>query len=953
MYPMRTTICIVCIFFWCGLIFANNPDQDSLYARIDDKTLDYTDRFDALLHLGFSYYGIDSAKFNEYAYRALELATKHDDSYRKARANLLIGIGLIYSTEFYRSIAYFETSLEIFKKLEMPAEIRKVYTNLSIVKQKLGESDEAVYYLLESLKIAALEKNEIIKIPIYNNLALVYRNVGENKKALAQFKIGEKLAEEFNDSTNLITIKSNMAGQYFLLKEYDSALSVIDVVLPLIKKAGDLNAEADICVALTLIYKDLGKYKQALTQSERALDLNKKIKDKSGISVALNNLGTVHDLLGNNVVAEEYLIRNLELVKDSKMANNHLTALEALEHHYKSMGDFKKAHEFQEKYLVLKDSMLAREKILQIAALEAKYENQKKEETIAGLQKDQRISQLNKRFLILALIVALVMGGFIGYVQYERVRKKNEQYKAEQLVNMQLQESNEMKNRFFTNISHELRTPLTLIQGPLETFLNSKQPKIDEDEIKLMYRNSKRLQQLVNQILEISRIESGLVSLNFTRLPVLKLIRQASEIFIGNASQKDIDFKIKIEDDNDLVYVDEDKLIKIVTNLLSNAIKYNKKEGQIVISAHLEGENFLELEVSDSGVGIDQEDLKHIFDRFYMAKHQHNDSSGIGLSLVKELVSLYEGIITVKSVKNQGTAFKIKLPVNINLIKSVDYNILEIPGSDHSQVQEDDMAMTEKKCDQARKILIVEDNQDIRSYLRKNLTEKYQVLEAENGYEGLETALAEVPDLIITDIMMPVMDGIVLSEKLKSHQSTDHIPIIMLTAKGEADSRMKGLETGADDYIAKPFNTQELLTRVSNLIRQREMLKQKFSKLITIGWDNTNVKSKDEVFMCKALETIEKHYAEHDFTTESFQKEMAMSRMQLHRKLKALTDLSASEFIRSIRLKKAHQLIEKDYGNINEIAYEVGFSDPSYFSKCFRGYYGYSPSQLTLRRKLV
>ncbi|MDN5216487.1 response regulator [Fulvivirgaceae bacterium BMA12] len=950
---MRIAICIVCIFFLRELTFANNPYRDSLYARVNDETLDYTDRFDALLNLGFSYYGIDSVKFNEYAYRALELATGHNDNYRQARANFLIGIGLIYSTEFYRSIGYFEESLEIFKKLKMPADIRKVYTNLAIVKQKLGENDEAVYYLLESLKIADQEKSEIIKIPIYNNLALVYRNVGENKKALAQFKIGEKLAEEFNDSTNLITIKSNMAGQYFLLKEYDSALSVVDVVLPIIKKAGDLNAEADICVVLTLIYKDLGKYQQALAQSERALDLNKKTKDKSGISVALNNLGTVHDLLGNNVVAEEYLIRNLELVKDSKMANNHLTALEALEQHYKSTGNFEKAHKFQEKHLALKDSLLAQEKILQIAALEVKYENQKKEETIASLQKDQRISQLNKRFLILALIVALVMGGFIGYIQYERVRKKNEQYKAEQMVNMQLQESNEMKNRFFTNISHELRTPLTLIQGPLENFLSSKQPKIDEDEIKLMYRNSKRLQQLVNQILEISRIESGLVPLNFTRLPVLKLIRQASEIFIGNAAQKDLDFKIKIEDDNDLVYVDEDKLVKIVTNLLSNAIKYNKKKGQIVISAHLQDSDFLQLEVSDSGVGIDREDLEHIFDRFYMAKHKHSDSSGIGLSLVKELVNLYEGTITVKSVKNQGTAFTIKLPVNINLIKSADYTIMEVPEPDQSRIKEEDLAVTEKKYDKARKILIVEDNEDIRSYLRKNLTEKYQVLEAENGYEGLKTALAEVPDLIITDIMMPVMDGIVLSDKLKNHQSTDHIPIIMLTAKGEADAKMKGLETGADDYIAKPFNTQELLTRVSNLIQQREMLKQKFSKLITIGWDNVNIKSKDEVFMCKALEILEKYYAEHDFTAESFQKEMAMSRMQLHRKLKALTDLSTTEFIRSIRLKKAHQLIEKDYGNINEIAYEVGFSDPSYFSKCFRGYYGYSPSQLTLRRRPV
>ena len=950
---MRIAICIVYFFFLSGLIFANNPYQDSLYARINDKTLDYTNRFDALLHLGFSYYGIDSAKFNEYAYRALAVATKHNDSYRQARANFLIGIGLIYSAEFYRSVTFFDKSLATFKKLNMPADIRKVYTNLSIVKQRLGQNDEAVYYLLESLKIAEREKNEILKIPIYNNLALVYRKIGEDRKALDQFKAGEKLAIKFNDSAHLKTIQVNIANQYFLLDEYDSALSVIDVVLPLIKKNGDLGSEAAISVALTLIYEKLGQYKEALGEGERALKLYRKVNNIGGVSAALNNLATVHDLLGNHQVAEEYLIRNLELVKDSEMADSYLTALFVLENHYESVGNFKKAHEFQEKYLTLKDSTLAREKILQIAALEAKYENQKKEETIAGLQKDQRINQLNKRFLILALIVALVMGGFIGYIQYERVRKKNEQYKAEQMVNRQLQESNEMKNRFFTNISHELRTPLTLIQGPLESFLHSKQPKIDEDEIKLMYRNSKRLQQLVNQILEISRIESGLVSLNFAQLPVLELIRQASEIFIGNASRKDIDFKIKIEDGNDLVYVDEDKLIKIVTNLLSNAIKYNRKEGQIVIAAHLEDGDFLQLEVSDSGVGIDQEDLKYIFDRFYRAKHKHNDSSGIGLSLVKELVNLYEGTINVKSARDQGTMFTVKLPVNINLIKSSDYNVLEIPESDQTQTQGADLAMTEKKGDKPRKILIVEDNEDIRSYLGKNLMKKYQVLEAENGCEGLKTAQAEVPDLIITDIMMPVMDGIVLSEKLKNHQSTDHIPIIMLTAKGEAHSKMKGLETGADDYIAKPFNTQELLTRVSNLIQQREMLKQKFSKLITIGWDNANVKSKDEVFMCKALETIERHYAEHDFSAEAFQKEMAMSRMQLHRKLKALTDLSATEFIRSIRLKKAHQLIEKDYGNINEIAYEVGFSDPSYFSKCFRSYYGYSPSQLTLRRKPV
>ena len=411
-----------------------------------------------------------------------------------------------------------------------------------------------------------------------------------------------------------------------------------------------------------------------------------------------------------------------------------------------------------------------------------------------------------------------------------------------------------------------------------------------------------------------------------------------------------------------MAYFDPDKLDKILSNLVSNALKYTDDGGSVSVYLQVARENSrrrknseeiqsLQIEVRDTGSGISDVEIPRIFDRFYQVRGKDEPErvgTGIGLSLTKELVDLLHGEIKVDSKVNLGTRFEVTIPLGTSHLDTSEYNLVEaspfLEKFQKEPVAADHPDKPSPQGDDRQIILTVEDNEDIRSHITDHMPD-YTVIEAADGLAGLQIATEQLPDLVITDLMMPRMDGVELCKKLKTDERTSHIPVIMLTAKTSVEDRIEGLETGADDYLTKPFNIKELRVRVKNLIEQRRKLRERIRKEILLEPKEIAVTSADERFIKQMLKVIEENMSDQEFSVEQLGSELAMSRMQLFRKIKALTDHSPSEYIRTVRLKRAAQLIKSNFGNLAEITYEVGFNHPSYFAKCFRELYGVAPSE--------
>ncbi|AHM60551.1 Histidine kinase-like ATPase [Flammeovirgaceae bacterium 311] len=570
-----------------------------------------------------------------------------------------------------------------------------------------------------------------------------------------------------------------------------------------------------------------------------------------------------------------------------------------------------------------------------------------------------------------AYFLYFLLGLFIIYLIWRyftnREKMKNELY-LKGLESRKLQELDEIKTRFYTNVSHEFRTPLTLILGPLET-ASSLSKKLGANEIKrnldMVSRNAQRLLELINQLMDFSKLESGHMNLYLEELDIVPFLRTSTLSFSSLAVSKGISLRFVTTAQQLIASIDKDKFEKILNNLLSNALKFTREGGSVEVLVDF-NEHEIILQVIDDGIGIPEDKVENIFDRFYQIDNASKtyEGTGIGLALLKELVAFHNGKIEVLSKEGKGTVFTILFPVEIKEFKKAssvqmlnfkEGGHLEIEKSTINKIASGEFAVEEinnftkenKNGEKSKPIiLIVEDNHEIRAYIRSAFGRELVVLEAENGKKGLLSAEKNIPDLVITDIMMPEMDGQELCRLLKENEKTSHIPVILLTAKASQESKLEGFETGADDYITKPFHLKELQVRVKNLLEQREKLRKRFSRTVLLQPKEIAITSTDEKFLSKCIATVEKHMSNPDFSVDEMGREIGMSRSQLHRKLKALIDQSTTEFIRNIRLKRASELIKNNFGNTSDVAYAVGFNSVSYFIKCFRQVYGKTPSDL-------
>lgn len=527
--------------------------------------------------------------------------------------------------------------------------------------------------------------------------------------------------------------------------------------------------------------------------------------------------------------------------------------------------------------------------------------------------------------------------------------------------NQKITELDELKSRFFTNISHEFRTPLSLIQSPVEELLED--PRRNEKErrkLNLVQRNTQRLLNLVNQLLDISKIDGSKMKLDLVEADVMKHLSTVAGNFSSLAETKSINYRMHLPKEELKTWFDPDKLDKIAINLLSNAFKFTPEGGEVTFNASYkfsgdkEYSQILEFSVKDTGMGIPAKNQEKVFDRFYQVESslkKEGGGTGIGLSLSKELAHLMHGDITIKSENCEGSTFNFMCPLGKDHLEESEFTLLNDLPESFALVPElygiMDIERPEQIAKSAPILLIVEDNVDIRIHLTENLNRDYNIYEAIDGVSALKKAIELIPDLIITDLMMPRMDGMELCEKLKNDERTSHIPIIMLTAKVSLEDKTSGLLLGADDYIAKPFNLVELRARIKNLIEQRKSLRERFSREITLEPTDISITPMDEKFLKRAIETVENHINEEEFDLSEFRQEMNMSRSTLFRKLHALTGQSPTEFIRTIRLKRAASLLKQNFGNVTQVSLEVGFSNLSYFNRTFKKLFGVSPVEYT------
>ncbi|QMW00345.1 tetratricopeptide repeat protein [Spirosoma foliorum] len=930
-----------------GLYFSNNPQKAKQYAEQASRLaqqLGYS-RGIGRSYLSLGVYYWSQGKYQQaiqLANKALIYFDKLNDQNGLASGYSNIGLSLRGLGDFSRATAYYFKSLRASEKAGDLGGVAKTYNNIGIVFKYQEKYDQALYYYWQSFrKSAGVDPRN--QAGVLANIGVIYQLKKNNLKAITYLNQARNRFAALNEPMGLVICDNDLGETYCRIKQYDRAETTVQQAL------------------------------QAATH----------LNYTPGIISSLLSLGEIR--LQTSRAYESFVFFNkaLPLVETLKQQAGRLRVYKGLATAHAQTGEYARAFQFQSKWVALKDSAFNEESIKKIAGVQAEYQSEKKQAEIELLKKDQQVAGLWRNTVGAGLLAALIIAGLVVSRQRLKIRndqvlltqgkvvaKKNQQLEAQaQLLEsqavvlttqaQQLQELDEAKNRFFTNVTHEFRTPLTLILGTLSEKLHglvdNAETNIRRAEVTVMYRNAERLLQLINQLLDLSKLESGRLHLHQQTDDVKPLLNLVTSLFSSSAEQRNIRLSVKLSPERLLVSHDADQLEKVVTNLLSNAFKFTPNGGEIMVQAELiqvDGYAFVQIIVEDNGFGIAPEQADRVFERFYQGEASRMDwqpGTGVGLSLVKEIVELHKGTIRIDSQPGAGARFVVLLPVagsdtagtSLSIHRPAPASRFVLATVPHPLPSA--APLVKGRTDQPL-LLIVEDNGDVRTFIRNLMQGTYRVVESENGRQGLKMAQEQLPNLIISDWMMPDMDGIELCHRIKTDERTSHIPFVLLTALSTQDKRLTGLQTGADDYLTKPFDARELLIRSRNLIDTRRQLHERFKREIRIQPKEVTATSADEKFLARVIAIVEANLGNADFSAEQFGQEVGLSRMQLHRKLLGLTGVAASDFIRLMRLKRAAQLLEGQTGRVSEIAYGVGFNSLSYFAKCFREQFGMLPT---------
>ncbi len=833
---------------------------------------------------------------------------------------------------------------ELQKALPLLLDAKRIFLNYSLKKEL-----SLLYSTLGSL---------------YNTLGNIYHLSEDFETSLKYHHLSLEINQERNFdkgiSVNYLNIGNTYNSQKDYVKAHDYYLKAYEIKVKIDDKPGMQKCLNNLGVT----QMNSGNFKKAIEYHQKAVELALELKNEYYIAMAYINLGYDYSEDKNYnqaILFSKKGLEKAEIVKDLILLKE---GSRILSESYEKLNNFSNALLHYRLYKFYDDSLTTRNNLKEMREINARFEGAQKDIEIKELKLDaidHELSLQTTRFYT-GLFVGLFLLVTIFVVFLYR------QSKNDQKIKTKLREINDIKSAFFANLSHEFRTPLTLMLGPTEKLID----EVDEKQkplLQLIHRNASRLLALDEQLLEFTRIDSGIQKLNLVKGNLILHISALVKSFEMQARKKGIHLEFSTEISQNSYIFDSDIVEKVISNLLSNAVKYTQPEGKIELkiseTSLFSGQStptspMLLIEVKDNGPGIIPDKQEQIFERFYQLNNYSSgikDGYGIGLALAKELVHLHKGKIELESKIGHGSNFKVFLPLDKtpysneetkNLGDFKPYPIIDKNIFDKDKQSEKQLYTSEsyqKSNSLQPKILIVDDNEDMRIFLREIMSELFDVVEAEDGQEGLKKALQSQPLLVVTDIMMEKMDGIEFCNQLKTRPETQHIPVIMLTALTSVDDRISGLENGADDYITKPFNSKELLVRCKNLISQRAFLKDLFTSELKLEPKSVNITSSDAVFIQKLIGIIEKYMDNPDFDVEVMSNEIGLSRSQLHRKITLLTNQSATNFIRIIRMKRAAQLLDQRVGNISEVMYAVGLNNLSYFSKCFKEVYQITPSE--------
>lgn len=975
------SLCAASFFCWEPSFalekFGNNQisTQDSISI---EKLLEFVDEFI------FS----DSKKAMEYALEIVFLSKKTGN--REGEIKGLYNVGEIYIRQGDLDSAKPYLDEGLYKSQEMNHRILMADGYYHQSRWFEGKSDhgEALIQLKNSLTIYEDLDSKTDIARAQNSFGRIYQELGNYTQALNSFFEALRLNVELGRKGGMAASYTNIGRTYMLNSRYDEAIQFLNESLAIDEVSNDLAGMMINKLNIGASYQRKEEYETALEYHREALEIARELNYKTDEAILLGNIGSTYRKQGFPEIGLPYLFDALEIMRETDynfaatLNNISETYLdlrnfpEALEYAseametsqnrndlyrlqfaylnmataYEELGDFEKANRALKLYNTTRDSLFSLEKERQINELQVVYNIGQRDHRIEMLTLEAETAGFRRN----AYLATGIMASLLLFLLYNRQRVNSR--KNHQLF-LKEHEVAEMKSNFFSNISHEFRTPLTLISGPIQLMreeIGADNHKV-QSQLKTMERNVNRLLSLINQLLDLSKLESGKLLLSITKKDIVSMVKGVTMAFESLAEMKQIELNVKSDLDHLEMYLDPEKVETILINLLTNAFNFTPELGKIEVNLNVTGEKYCKITVRDSGSGISAEDLSSIFDRFYQSIHSRDEQyagSGIGLALTKELVGLHKGEIHVENSEGKGAAFTVLLPLGSGHFSEKELATKNALHRDENirtsmKLQGEVIAPpTEELLESNPVILLIEDNTDVMNYLKDIVGEYYRILEATDGEAGISMALETIPDLIISDVMMPGKNGFEVCETLKSDEKTSHVPVILLTAKASHEDKMEGLMAATDDYLTKPFFPRELLLKVGNLIASRKKLRERFKREFMLKPGKIEVHSMDEAFLLRVREAVEKHLDDEYFTVEQLGKEVGMSRSQIHRKLIALIGQSATEFIRTYRLNRAMDLIKKKTGSISEIAYSVGFNSPSYFSKSFRNEFGISPSEV-------
>ena len=867
----------------------------------------------------------NKAQSMQYALKTLEIAEKSNNLTGIIKASFHIGRYLRdYQHNYDIALKYYNRILKINEDRKDEAGVASLLVEIGDTHKLKGNDSLALIFYNKSLGISERINHRHSKSSAYESIGNICFTHHNYEDAIAYYSKCYDTGCDICSKIEFHHVLVNIGKVYLKISDYENALKYYNLSLQLAESFGSLHEEAVSYAAFAGLYGQKNDFPQSIAYFQQALVL----VEKSG---------------------------TLSLKKEITQELSNL---------YNKSGNYKKAYQYlglSEKY---SDSLNNVNQAENISHIETRFEfqniaMQNELEKVKANEQIKSQKQLKSIFIISSLFLLAI--GIILLFGIRRKKRDNRilEIQKSQIAEMseKVHQSDRMKLRFFTNISHELRTPLTLIYGLTEELLsNTKTDNANSKQLSIIKRNTSRLVQMVNQVLDLRKLDNKSMKIEVIRGNITTFIAGVIALFENAASKKNIYIDFQTRGKEIAGLYDPDKLEKIIGNLLSNAIKYAKNEGKIIVSVFPDNtdNNYIYITVSDDGRGIAPEHVSNIFQPFYQVPGNTN-GTGIGLALVKELTELHHGTIRVESNPGKGSIFTILLPVtksSLGDIKILEKTAYENAGrlitcESISNTKKDEQHTKNTLRLDEKSLLIVEDNDDLREFIAHIFADEYIIYTATDGKEGFLIAKDNIPDIVITDIMMPGTDGYQLCRQLKSQAITSHIPVILLTAKNSQESKLTGFSLGADDYIEKPFTSKLLKARVKNLIDQRRLLIENFSKWFRLQPNEVIIPDNDKEFLEKTIQIIENHISDSDLDIELLASEMAVSRAQLYRKLKALTNYSTNQFIRMIRIKRAAQILEKGQLNISEVMDKIGFSNYSHFNNCFREYFGKSPKEYT------